>query len=306
MRWMKWLVSIAGVSYLLSGFYLISADEVGVKRRFGEVVNARVNPGLHYRLPYPVEKVDRLKAQEKKRISVGFEFADQATGRASIPTQGEFFTGDNNIMKMEMVLQYSILEPVTFLFSAREPSGLIRNFAKSSLTRTVARMEVDEVFKGSGKLAIQNAVLEETQRQLNSLMGGKRWVQLSSINLQNVFPPLEVADAFKDVIAARQDRDRYINEAEGYRHENIPKARGEAEKLLHEAEAYKAEKVNVALGEAQRFSDMYREFKENKKATSYRLFLESMEKTMPKVQKVVLGKDSEKKPLDLKIINLEE
>ena len=296
-KWIKWLAGIAVIMYCMSGFYLVSTNELGVKKRFGKVINPRVTPGLHYQWPYPIEKVDLIKAREKKRISVGFEFADQAAGRSSNPTEGEFLSGDNNIIRMEMVLQYSILEPVDYLFSVREPSSLIQSLAKSVLTKAVTKMNVDEVLKGSGKVAIQKAVLAKTQLQLDNLLQGKHWIQLSSINLQNVFPPLEVADAFKDVATARQDRDRYINEAQGYRHEKVPQARGESEKILREAEAYRTEKINIASGEAKRFSKMWNEFKGNEKATYSRLFLETMEQTMPKMQKVIVNSDSHKNPL---------
>ena len=171
-KWGKWLFSIAGSLYLLSGFYLVPTNSLGVKRFFGRVVNARVAPGLHYNLPYPIGNVDKIQSQEKKRISVGFEFADQAIGRASNPSDGEFLTGDRNILKMEMVLQYSILEPFDYLFSVKDPYALIRNLAKASLTRTVAMMNVDDVLEGNGKIAIQNEVLQDTQRRLDELGRG--------------------------------------------------------------------------------------------------------------------------------------
>ena len=305
-KWIKWLIGIAFIMYLMSGFYLVSTNQLGVKRRFGKVVDSRVTSGLHYRLPYPSERVDLIKAREKKRISVGFEFADQAAGRASNPTEGEFLSGDNNIIRMEMILQYSILEPVDYLFSVRDPSSLIEGLAKSALSEIVAQMKVDEILIGSGKVAIQKSVLDKTQHKLNTLLQGKHWIQLSSVNLQNVFPPLEVADAFKDVATARQDRDRYVNEAQGYQHEKIPQARGEAEKTLRESEAYRVEKINIASGEAKRFSKMCNEFKGNEEATYSRLFLETMEKTMPKMQKVIVNSDSGEKPFNLKIIDLEQ
>ena len=303
---MKWLFCIAGSLYLLSGFYLVPTNSLGVHRLFGRVVNARVAPGLHYCWPYPIGKVDKIQSQEKKRISVGFEFSDLAIGRASNPSDGEFLTGDRNIIKMEMVLQYSILEPFDYLFSIKDPYGLIRNLAKASLTRAVARMNVDDVLEGNGKIAIQNEVLQDTQGRLDDFGRGNRWVQLASINLQNVSPPLEVADAFKDVAAARQDRDRYINEAEGYRHEKIPQSRGEAEKIIRESEGYRNEKVNNSQGEAQRFVEMCSQYQGNEQVTSSRLYLETMEKTMTKMQKVVVGSDNQKKAVDLKIIELEE
>lgn len=305
-RWVKWLFSIAGSLYLLSGFYLVPTNSLGVQSLFGRVVNARVAPGLHYNWPYPIGKVDKIQSQEKKRISVGFEFSDQAIGRASNPSDGEFLSGDRNIIKMEMVLQYSILEPFDYLFSVKDPSGLIRNLAKSSLTRAVARMNVDDVLEGNGKIAIQNEVLQDTQGRLDEFGRGNRWVQLASINLQNVSPPLEVADAFKDVAAARQDRDRYINEAEGYRHEKIPQSRGGAEKIVRESEGYRNEKVNNSQGDAQRFVEMCSQYKGNEQVTSSRLYLETMEQTMIKMQKVVVGSDNQKKAVDLKIIELEE
>jgi len=306
-KWGKWLFYIAVCLYLLSGFYLVPTNSLGVKRLFGRVVDARVAPGLHYSWPYPIVVVDKIQPQEKKRVSVGFELADQAIGRASNPTQGEFLTGDRNIIKMEMVLQYSILQPFDYLFSVKDPFNLIRDLATASLTSTVARMNVDDVLEGNGKIAIQEAVLKATQARLDEFgRGGKRWVQLASVNLQNAFPPLEVADAFKDVATARQDKDRYINEAEGYRHEKIPQSRGEAVKIVREAEAYRNEKVNNAEGDAQRFIEMVSQYQGNENITSSRLYLETMEQTMTKMQKVVVDSNDQKKPVDLKIIELEE
>jgi len=306
-KWTKCLSSIAVILYILSGFYLVPTNSVGIKRLFGRVVDYRVAPGLHYRWPYPFTKLDKVQSEEKKRISVGFEFADQAIGRASNPAQGEFLTGDRNIIKMEMVLQYSILRPFDYLFSVRDPYTLIRGLATASLTSTVAQMKVDDVLEGNGKIAIQNAVLKDTQARLDEFgRGEERWVQLASVNLQNAFPPMEVADAFKDVATARQDKDRYINEAEGYRHEKIPQSRGEAEKIVRGAVGYRNEKVNNAEGDAQRFIEMCSQYEGSQQITSSRLYLETMEQTMNKMQKVVVDSNNQKKPVDLKIIELEE
>ncbi|MGA1796224.1 MAG: FtsH protease activity modulator HflK [bacterium] len=305
LAWGKYLLLLALGLYLLSGLYFIRTFETGVLRFFGRVVSDHIGPGLHYTLPYPFTRVDRIRLQERKRVAVGFEFSDQVVGRRSNPLQGEFISGDENILNLEMVLQYFIISPVEYLLRAENPQALIRSFAKDNLTRAVSHMQVDEILKGEGKVFIQSKVLQQTQRDLDRIMNDRKWVQITSVNLQMVSPPLEVADAFKDVVTARQDRDRLINEAEGYRYDSLPKARGRAAELFHLAETYKLERINQAKGDAERFRKMAEEFNKKGKVTATRLYLETMERVMARIQKVLVQDAKGGEPLDLNIIDIE-
>ena len=301
--WGQYLIILAVLIYMLSGFYRVKPFETGIIRFFGRVFNDHVGPGLHYMLPYPFSRIDRIRLEERKRIAVGFEFSDQVVGRRSNPLQGEFISGDENILNLEMVLQYFIISPVAYLFRTDNPEALIRSLAKTNLTRIVARMEVDEILKGEGKVQIQSRVLQQTQEDLDRIMNHEKWVRLTSVNLQKVSPPLEVADAFKDVVTARQDKDRLINEAEGYRYDMLPKTRGKAAEMVHQAETYKQERVNQAKGDADCFIQMEKEYRQKGKITSTRLYLETMEQVMARMNKIFV---EEQKTLDLNIIDLEK
>lgn len=306
LTWLKYLVMLAFFIYLLSGFYRIKPFETGIIRFFGKVINDNVGPGLHYMLPYPFARVNKIRLQERKRIAVGFEFSDQVVGRRANPLQGEFISGDENILNLEMVLQYFIISPAEYLLSVDNPEALIRSFAKTNLTRIVSQMEVDDILKGEGKVLIQSGVLQQTQTELDSIMNNQKWVQITSVNLQKVSPPLEVADAFKDVVTARQDRDRLINEAEGYRYDMLPKTRGRAAEIIQQAETYKQERVNQAKGDADRFVKMAAEYKLKGEITSSRLYLETMERIMKRVNKIFVEETKENNPIDLNIIDLEK
>jgi membrane protease subunit HflK len=137
-------------------------------------------------------------------------------------------------------------------------------------------------------------------------MNDQKSVQITSVNLQKVSPPLEVADAFKDVVTARQDRDRLINEAEGYRYDALPKTRGRAAEMIQQAETYKQERINQAKGDADRFIKMTKEYKLKGEITSSRLYLETMERVMGRVNKILVQDGKDQKPLDLNIIDLEK
>lgn len=305
LSWGKYLIILAFVLYLFSGLYLIRTFETGTLRLFGRVINDHIEPGLHYRLPYPFTMLDKLRLQERKRISVGFEFSDQVVGRVANPIQGEFISGDENILNLEMVIQYFIMSPIEYLFRVDNPEAMIRSFAKTNITKIISKMKVDDILKGEGKVLIQSRVLQDTQKDLDSVTNN-RWVQITSINLQNVSPPLEVADAFKDVVTARQDRDRLINEAEGYRYDALPKARGRAVQVVQQAEIYRQEVINRAKGDAQRFLKMAEEYSLKGEITSARLYLETMEQVMKKIRKIFVEKTKNKEPIDLNIIDLKE
>ena len=244
--WIKYLLLIAIAIYLLSGFYRIKPNEIVLLYRFGELVNDNVSPGLHYALPKPFYRIDKIKVKEMKRAAIGFELVDSIVPRSTVSRQGEFITGDENIIEIQIVVQYYILDPMIYITKINQPSRFIRSVAKSYLTNMLATFPVDKIFEGKGQALLQHEIKEKTQKKLDSLMpNGERWVKITSVNLQNPpSPPVEVADAFKAVATARQDRGRLIREAEGYRNDVLPKVKGRAEEIIQQGLAYKIEKIN--------------------------------------------------------------
>ena len=291
------LCAVGVVAYAATGVYKVRTDEVAVGRHFGRVAHPSVPPGLHCCWPWPMGKIDRVRLNETKRVTVGFEAPDKAVGRTPDPRIAEFLTGDENIMRFQIVVLYTIDDPLAYLFSSVAPDTLVKRIAEGILADAVAKMKVDDLWP-TGQLELLNVVRQRAQDKLGRLGLG---VQIQSVSLQNASPPTDVAQAFNDVASARQDRDRIQHEAEGYRDEMGHRAQGEAQKTLREAEAYAQERINQAKGDADRFDKLYAEYAKAKDITARRLYIEAMEEILPRVRKVIVD-SSDTSPVDLGIV----
>ncbi len=284
----------AVVLWILSGTYIVRPEQQAVITRFGAVVEPRVYPGLHYALPWPIDRVAKVKVNELQRLVIGGDPADSVLGRTN-PLASQFLTGDENIINMRVVVQYFVGVPVNFLFRSQDVAKLTGAAVETELAQRVARRGVDEVLT-TERIAIQDEVLAAAQRLLDAYGAG---VKLSTVNIDNASPPAEAADAFRDVTSARADTERIVNEAYGYANDLIPRARGEATQLTESAEAYRQSKVNDAMGDAARFNAISAEYEKAKQVTGERLYLETMEAILPKVKKLVVDSHSN---IDLTII----
>ncbi len=285
--------------WLLTGLYVVRPEEQGVVRLFGEVIAGRVPPGLHWRAPWPLTRLNKVRASQARRVSVGFDLADEATGRRSEPRLGQFVTGDENILSLQLVAQYCVDDPVRYLFRAEGLDGLVAATAEAALTRTVQDHRVDEVLTEE-RAELQERTRQEAMRLLATYDVG---VRLVSVSVTTAFPPAEVSDAFKAVASARGDRDRIIDEARAYENEVMAKARGEAEALVQQAEAYRRRAVAEAEGNAARFRDLWAEYTKARKVMRARLYVESMEELLPKMRVIVADSAGGTRPLDLGIVS---
>jgi modulator of FtsH protease HflK len=280
--------------WFLSGIYLIQADQQAVVTRFGAVTEPRVHPGLHYALPWPVDSVFKLKVQQTRRLAIGGDLPDGVLGRTQ-PNASQFITGDQNIVNINVVVQYSVSEPAQFLFHSQDVPAAIGAVIESELARRIAHAQVDDVLT-TGKVAIQNGVREAAQHGIDAYRTG---VVLASVNIDSVTPPAEAADAFRDVASARADAIRTVNESQGYANDLLPRARGEAAQLLESAHAYKESKVNIAAGDASRFTQIAAEYAKAPKVTADRTYIEAMEQILPKIKKTIVDPNG---MLDLTIV----
>jgi modulator of FtsH protease HflK len=183
--------------WALSGIVLVPTDQQAVVTRFGAVVEPRLLPGVHYALPWPVDRVTRLKVNQQQRLVIGGEPADLVLGTTG-PLASQFLTGDQNIIQMRVVVQYSVSVPADYLFRAADVAQTAGAEVEAELARRIARSEVDAVLT-TEKLAIQDAVLSAAQRRLDEYHAG---VRLSTVNIETVTAPPEAADAFRDVASA--------------------------------------------------------------------------------------------------------
>jgi membrane protease subunit HflK len=299
------------LGWLATGVYSVGHNERAVVRRCGRALDELRGPGLHVGLPYGIDRVTRLKALETKRTAVGMALGERALGRRIEPQQAETLTGDRNLIVVSAVVHYTIRydpnddDPVAklraYLFHAADVPGLVRGAAGAALTSVIATMPVDDVLT-TGRETIRAEVRRRTQRRLDRYGLA---VDVTDVLLEDLAPPQEVADAFRDVITARADRDRAINEAEGYRNRVLPQARGEAKRTRTEAEAYADEVVKKARGDAQRFEKIAAVAATSRDLTSRRLILEAMEEVLPRLRKVIIDGKA-RTGLDLGLIETDE
>ncbi len=291
--WIALLIAVAIAGYLSTGFYAVNADEHAVVRRFG-AIEARVGPGIHYRLPWPIDRVDAVKATSVMKIGVGFALPENDSAEL---TGVELLTGDTNILNVALVVQYVIRNPSDYLFEIDRPQALVATLAESVLTETVVGMPVDEVLT-TGRLAIQSRVKLKTQEMLDRYRSG---VQIASVNIMNITLDRSVAPAFQEVADALADREKAQNEARAYANDQIPKARGEAHTKVSDAQSYKQQRIAEAVGNADRFLAVLKEYEKAPEVTRSRLYLDAMERIMPKVKMYVIDSQGGRVPVNLRV-----
>jgi modulator of FtsH protease HflK len=245
--WIGGFAAFAIAIYLLTGIFTVAADEQAVVRRFGRVA-ARLGPGIHHRLSWPVDRVDVIKTTAVMKTGVGFELPDGEARVAGV----EILTGDTNIVSIAMTLQYVIRNPAAFLFDIESPNTLVGLIAESVLTETVLGMPVDEVLT-TGRLTIQERVKAQTQAILDRYDSG---IQLTSASMMGITFDASVAQAFQDVASAGADRENKINQGRSYANDLLPKARGEARSMVLAAQSYKDQHIAEATGNTTRFLEL--------------------------------------------------
>ena len=293
----RWALGFLG-AWLLWGVFLVAPDQQAVVTTWGAVTSPRVLPGLHYALPWPIQEVYKLKVRQLRRTVIGGDVADIPLGRLQ-PAASEFLSGDQNLFNVRVVAQYSVKEPRDYLFQSVDVDRVVGAAVESELARRLAHTAVDNIMT-TDKIAIQNDVLLAAQQCLEGYRVG---VSLSSINIENVAPPPDAADAFRDVAGARADAIRFVNEAQGYANDLLPRAHGEAEQMQQAAQAYKEGKVNRAMGDAARFDAVAAEYAKAPEVTSTRVYVEAMEQILPQLRKLVVDSSGN---LDLSIIGKED
>jgi membrane protease subunit HflK len=272
------------VAYMFSGIYLVRWDEQGIVRRFGAVTQENAPPGLHYRLPYPFEKVNLVKKDNIRNVQSGTNL---------------LLTGDMNLVNVNMGIHYKVSNAVNYSLKVNNLDGLIKAVAATSIRQAVGEKNIDDLL-AAGKSEVEAASKKLLQEALDKNNTG---VQIVNLQLLEIAPPQEIVDSFKDVASARQDKSTFLNEAQAYRNTVIPEAKGNSYKAIKEAEAYKVEKVNTAQGDALLFAQKFEEYQKSKGVTEFRLYMESMDKILPKVKKILLSGNIKVESTDLWLTN---
>jgi membrane protease subunit HflK len=286
--------------WLATGFVAIGPAEVGLELRFGKLAGEALGPGLHWRLPWPMARIERIEARRVRVAEVGFRTQDVTAGAIEpaayewntrhdtgryrpVLDESLMLTGDENLVEVYGVAHYSVADPAAYVLAARNAGELVRVTAETSLRWTVARLPLDAV------LTSERRVLEQawTAALQEALAPYGLGVEVVSTHLIDAHPPLEVVEAFREVASANEERTRAIDEAEGYKLERIPLARGEAQGTIHAAEGYAERIKRRSTGDAAAFRLRAKEFAANPDVTRHRLYLETIESVLPTKKKYI-------------------
>jgi len=279
------VVGILFLIFLGTGIYQVGPDEEAVLLRFGKYVKT-VGPGMHWYFPTPIGKRYVVKTTKVYRVEIGFKTIDigPPARYEDIPEESLMFTGDESMIDVDFSVQYKITNLEDYLFNIKGQYQTIKNAAESALRQVVGSKGIEETLT-VGKEGIQEETREKLKEILDSYGAG---VMVIGLQLQDVGPPQEVMQAFKEVANAREDRARFINEANGYRNDIIPNARGQASQMINRAEAYKERRIKESEGDVAKFIKLSEAYPLGKDVTKTRMYLETMEKTMPNIEKIIV------------------
>ena len=286
------LIVVAALIWLSTGIYKVDPDEEGVVIRFGKYIET-TKSGLHYHLPVPFETVETPKITKVNEIEIGGSGINSARrgrmSRTALNKERQMLTGDENIIDVGFSIFWKISDSKDYLFNLQQSRLSIKSVAESAMREVVAKSKVQDIMT-SRRDSIELEVKDILQQVLDGYRAG---VQITQIKMNEVEPPVQVQEAFKDVQKAEADRDKTISVAMEKQNMIVPQARGAAEKKIQEAEAYKARVIAEAIGQAARFSSVLKEYKKAKEVTRRRLYLETMEEILGGAQKTIIdGKGS--------------
>jgi membrane protease subunit HflK len=285
------LVVVVGIAaWLASGFYRVQPEEQGVAMIFGRFVGT-TQPGLNYDLPAPIGHVEKPQVTRLHRVEVGFRPdapAGRGAARRDVIQESLMLTGDENIIDIQFVVFWRIKDAGEFLFNIRNPEQTVKNASEAAMREVIGKSNF-EFARTQGRGKIQDETKALIQHILDTYTAG---ILVAQVEMQKVDPPRSVIDAFRDVQAARADKERAVNEAQAYFNEQTQRAEGEVEKVVREAEGYREAKIAEATGASQRFLSVYEQYKQEKDITRRRMYLETMEEVLSGMDKVLIEPSS--------------
>jgi HflK protein len=295
--------------YALGGFYTLNADETGVVERFGRKLLPYREPGLHYKLPWPIERLTRVQAHRVRVVKIGFRSkpggadnepvayewnVQHRSGRFQrVPEETLMLTGDQNMIELTATVHYIPSRPDDFVFRQLDADATVRASAESVIQGLTTSSSLDDVLT-LRRSEIEARAKDELQRRLNAYGAG---VSVLQVRLEDVHPSLEVVDAFRQVSDAFEEKHRLVNEAEGHKNEQLALARGNGSASIQNANAYSIGRKTRAEGDASRFQAAEQAFRGAQQATEFRLYLGTMEAVLPGEKKLILDKSQNKRDL---------
>ncbi len=277
---------IAG--WLATGFYTVAPNQVGIETIFGRYIGSK-GEGLRYNFPYPIGGVVKPNVGQVNSIQVGYRTGPGQQRNRDVPDESLMLTGDENIVDLDFEVQWRVnpLKASDFVFNIQNPEGTIKAISESAMREVIGRRNIQAILTNE-QASIAQEVKEMVQKALDEYGAG---VRIEVVQLVSVNPPPEVRPAFVDVNAAQQDADTAQNEAKTYASREVPQARGKASQIVQAAEAYRTKATADATGQAARFDEVYASYKVAPAISRERIFLETMEKVLGSVNKVIIDQN---------------
>jgi HflK protein len=316
---------VVAALYLGSGVFTVGPGEVGLRTRFGRIVDGHLEPGLHYRLPWPIEAHRLIERDRVQRIEVGFRSADrEETGergfgrqaltfvgpgfaappagavsfwyrKEKVADESSLLTGDENIIDVAFTIQYQVKDPVAFLYHVADPVEVVRSLTVATLRATLATMSVDAIYT-TEREEVERRVAQTVQEELDTHQIGVRMV---AVSLLSVHAPEEVHAAFRDVASAQEDKLLIVNRATTFAQEAVNLAEGDAAAMVESAQAFREQKILDAEGDARAFALREKGYRRAPDLTRFRLQIEALEEVLPAPQKILRPGRADLKDFDL-------
>ncbi|CAL7963224.1 modulator of FtsH protease HflK [Alphaproteobacteria bacterium] len=295
------------MAWLATGFYTVGPDEAGVVTKFGKY-NRISTSGLNYKLPVPIEMVEKISVTRMNKEFIGTKFVEKLLPTASqpgnaqqdeseltIPEESQMLTADGNIIEMHFFVQWRIKDPRDYLFNIKDEYGAstVRASAESAVRQVVG---VEKLYDA---LSEQRQGIEQKARKIlqDTLDSYGSGIEITNLGILYSYVAAEVRDAYRDVQSAKADKERLINEAYSYRNDIIPRARGEAQSLLEEAKAYRESAILSAQGEVERFNKVFVQYQKAKDVTRKRIYIETMESVLKNIDKIIIDDSTHARPI---------
>ena len=282
----KYIFILAFIVWMATGIYIIDPAERGVVLRFG-AFQTSTTQGPHWHIPYPIESVYKVNVEQVRSAEIGFRNA-QNSYSGGVSSESLMLTRDENMVDVKLAVQYKIANAQDYLFNVSNPELTLSHVVQSIIRQVVGDNTMDFVLT-TGRDQVAQDVKMASQALINDYGLG---IQITAVTMQDAQPPVQLKPAFDDVVKAREDEQRYINEARAYANDIVPKARGASQRLLAEAEAYKSEVVSKSEGEAYRFTQILTEYTKAPGVTKERLYRETLEDVLSNTNKVIVDSNS--------------
>ena len=282
----KYVLILAVLVWLLSGIYIVDPAERGVVLRFG-AFQTSTTQGPHWHIPYPIESVYKVNVEQVRATEIGFRNT-QNSYSGGVSSESLMLTKDENMVDVNLAVQYKIVDAKAYLFNVYQPELTLSHVVQSVIRQVVGDNTMDHVLT-TGRDQVAQEVKTVSQTLLNDYNTG---LMITAVTMQDAQPPIQVKAAFDDVVKAREDEQRYINEARAYANDIVPKARGASQRIMAEAEAYKSQVVSKSEGEAYRFTEILTEYLKAPVVTKERLYRETLEDVLGSTNKVIVDSSS--------------